>query len=489
MYLAMRFANTKEFDSFTVGDWLENKKWFDIKLLVDATRSDADHCKPMANNTYADAVKSTLRGLSIPSNHWVHIGRVLGPKILELLEEESDDIRRLGNWNPSIQESSYSIKLPLRPMRKLAGYTTANGMYFNARTTVIPSEELRKKTPFAFAISILPQVKESLLDDEGATDSTGQTALGFLKFMDECATIFLQDAAAMMIRKPERRDHPLFRRLDVFQTAEWDVSFFRFFRLIVALLFLFPLTNFVPSQSFVDKMRVELTSESVVSPLNHNVEAVLPGLHQRWAQTHNLVSGLKTDVVSIKTDIKAQVERMELSNRSQKEAMSDFLVQFGQSLREDGGRQVTLEQRPSPMEEEDDSSPTLRPPTTRFNIKQRHDSVSQMYHEWWGTGAYENKPIRGGFEAMEKLHRSRWRQHFDGGQVKHISRVKIVLNALNTLAEMEGNTLETALNEFDAAYKGQCKKYITKMEAYVKSKGYYQKKKRRGKRAATSITN
>jgi hypothetical protein len=90
---------------------------------------------------------------------------------------------------------------------------------------------------------------------------------------------------------------------------------------------------------------------------------------------------------------------------------------------------------------------------------------------------------------MEKLHRSRWRQHFDGGQVKHISRVKIVLNALNTLAEMEGNTLETALNEFDAAYKGQCKKYITKMEAYVKSKGYYQKKKRRGKRAATSITN
>ena len=76
--------------------------------------------------------------------------------------------------------------------------------------------------------------------------------------------------------------------------------------------------------------------------------------------------------------------------------------------------------------------------------------MSQMYHEWWGTGSYEDKPIRGGFEALEKLHRSRWRQHFDGGQVKHISRVKIVLQALNTLAEMEGNTLETASNEFDA---------------------------------------
>jgi hypothetical protein len=55
-------------------------------------------------------------------------------------------------------------------------------------------------------------------------------------------------------------------------------------------------------------MRVELTNILVVSPLNHNVEAVLPGLHQRWAQTHNLVAGLKSDVVSIKTGIKEQVQ-------------------------------------------------------------------------------------------------------------------------------------------------------------------------------------
>ena len=228
-YLAMRFANTKEFDSFTTEDWQDNEKWFDIKLLVDATRHDADHCKAMANNTYADAIKATLGGLNIPSNHWVHLGRTLGPKILELLEEESDDIRRLGNWNPSIQESSYSIKLPLRPMRKLAGYTTANGMYFNARTTVIPSDELKQKTPFAFSLSILPQVKAALLNDEGATDSTGQTALAFLKFMNKCSLIFLQNAAAMLIRKPERRDHPLFRRLPCFEGPEWDVSFLLLF--------------------------------------------------------------------------------------------------------------------------------------------------------------------------------------------------------------------------------------------------------------------
>jgi hypothetical protein len=234
-YLAFRFATTKEFDLFTAQDWLDNKKWFDIKLLVDATRNDANHCKAMANNTYSEAIKTTLKKLNIPSNHWVHLGRTLGPKILELLEEESDDIRRLGNWNPSIQESSYSIKLPLSPMRKLAGYTTANGMYHNARTTVMPSEALKLRTPFAFAISMLPQVSQALLNDEGAKDSTGQTALGFLKFMNESSVIFLQDAAAMMISKPERRDHPLFRRLGCFEGADWDVSFsFVFSWLIVA---------------------------------------------------------------------------------------------------------------------------------------------------------------------------------------------------------------------------------------------------------------
>jgi hypothetical protein len=100
---------------FTAHDWLESKTWFDIKLLGDATRSDTDHCKVIANNMYDDVIKATLRGLNIPSNHWMHLGHTLGLKILELLEEESKDIRRLGNYNPSIQESSYSIKLPFCP--------------------------------------------------------------------------------------------------------------------------------------------------------------------------------------------------------------------------------------------------------------------------------------------------------------------------------------------------------------------------------------
>jgi hypothetical protein len=113
----------------------------------------------MVNNMwYADVIMTTLRHLNIPLNHWVHVGYTLGPNILKLLEEESEDIRCLGNWNPSIQESSYSTRLPLSPMRKLTGYTTANDMYFNVRMMVLPSEALKNKMYFSFSLSMLPQV-------------------------------------------------------------------------------------------------------------------------------------------------------------------------------------------------------------------------------------------------------------------------------------------------------------------------------------------
>jgi hypothetical protein len=55
-------------------------------------------------------------------------------------------------------------------MRKLAGYTTTDGMYLNARTTVLA---LKKKPYFTSSLSILPQVTEFLLNDEGVIDSTG----------------------------------------------------------------------------------------------------------------------------------------------------------------------------------------------------------------------------------------------------------------------------------------------------------------------------
>jgi hypothetical protein len=46
---------THEFEDFILLDWLENKKWFNIKLLVDPSRGSFE--KPMSNDPYAKAIK------------------------------------------------------------------------------------------------------------------------------------------------------------------------------------------------------------------------------------------------------------------------------------------------------------------------------------------------------------------------------------------------------------------------------------------------
>jgi hypothetical protein len=61
-------------------------------------------------------MKKVLWALMIPLAHWVHLGRVLGPKILELLYEEANEICCLENGDPSLQELSYLMKLPLKSL-------------------------------------------------------------------------------------------------------------------------------------------------------------------------------------------------------------------------------------------------------------------------------------------------------------------------------------------------------------------------------------
>jgi hypothetical protein len=214
-YLAMRFHMTREFEDFDVEDWLDNSKWFDVKLLVDATKSGTDFCKAMSNDVYSKAIKSVLGELGIASNHWVHLGRVTGPKILEMLEVEAEDIRILGNWNPTIQEQCYSTKLPMKPIRGIAGFSEASGMHYNVRTTVESDVSLLQATPFSYFIVAL--------DDLDRVVNTSYTALCFLRLMKEMAQIFLQDAAVMMIEHPGRRSHPLYS-LPVFEHPLWEVS-------------------------------------------------------------------------------------------------------------------------------------------------------------------------------------------------------------------------------------------------------------------------
>lgn len=208
MYLMLRFSITREFSDPNF-DWLNNETWFRIKLLVDPYRGSFD--QPMKSTSYARAVAEVFRSMKLVSSHLVHIGRVMGSKILEFLEIEGEEIRRLGNWNPSIQEKYYSTKLPMIPIRALAGFSTGNGIYHNQRTVVEVPKELQEATPIgAFVFRAIKKVSDANLN-RGGHDTAGM----FLEFLKNMNIIFLQDVAAMMLEHPERLEnkngykHPL----------------------------------------------------------------------------------------------------------------------------------------------------------------------------------------------------------------------------------------------------------------------------------------
>ena len=118
----------------------------------------------------------------------------MGSKILDLLEEESQAIRQMGQWNPSTFDNLYSTKLPMHPMRKLAGYTSDSKMYYNIRTTVDPPEVLLKSRPIGkFMYKSLDALVANGEVESGSKNATAKHVLAFFQQLNK---VVLQDAAA-----------------------------------------------------------------------------------------------------------------------------------------------------------------------------------------------------------------------------------------------------------------------------------------------------
>jgi hypothetical protein len=108
----------------------------------------------------------------------------------------------------------------MRLIRKLAGFVHANGMHYNPRMVVEVPEELVRLTPIGrWALDSFSNV-EAAISERGLPKFT---AYNVLKFLVDLNKVFLQDAATIMIKHPERAVCPLFR-LDVFQTPKFEVS-------------------------------------------------------------------------------------------------------------------------------------------------------------------------------------------------------------------------------------------------------------------------
>ena len=223
-YLLSRFQLTKEFDGANCPDFTKNEEWYDIKLLASMGGNEPGHTKEQRSETYYKCIREILRTKKITSNHYMHLGRVLGSANLQYKEIDDDLIRQLGNWSVTIRDLCYSTKLPIAAMRAAADFPDG---FFCPRSQVIPPEELANKI-FSFVEEQLARVNAAIDGHHNGCDRSGVylgAAKCFLEMLVRLRTIILQDAAAMIALHPERQSHALFNSFpSIFRSAEFIVS-------------------------------------------------------------------------------------------------------------------------------------------------------------------------------------------------------------------------------------------------------------------------
>ena len=216
MYLYIRFKMSDEIDSSF--DFFSNHKWYDIKLYTGGTIQKM--FKGISTKGYGQAMGMVGNVLKVSSNHKTHLGRVLGPKVLEMQEFNQEEIRILGNWDPKVQETTYSTKLPMKAIRGMAGFEGAGGMHYNPRTAVPVPDELSR--------AVFPWVQDChdhLAACELASSTLKPTAHQFLKHMGLMAEVLIQDVAAMKLKHPERctDEYPFFKDDVIFNGSRFEV--------------------------------------------------------------------------------------------------------------------------------------------------------------------------------------------------------------------------------------------------------------------------
>ena len=153
-----------------------------------------------------------LVDLGLPHQKLKHLGRGLGTKILEADDVQAEYIRQLANWNLNCTDTSYSAKLPMQPIRNAAGFVQGNGLYCNPRTAVEVPEELLRESPLGKPFMDSHKlIREQVALSDQRREPARYTSLAFLNFMRELNKVFFQDAAALLIKHPERKHHPLFQ--------------------------------------------------------------------------------------------------------------------------------------------------------------------------------------------------------------------------------------------------------------------------------------
>jgi hypothetical protein len=104
-------------------------------------------------------------------------------------------------------------------------------------------------------------------------------------------------------------------------------------------------------------------------------------------------------------------------------------------------------------------------------IKCKYTTVTELYHEWYGTGPFIGIPINGGILAMETRHKNKWRCEYSTGQKQAFSRIQRIMKALTRL-HTAGRPIDDILLEFDEIFVGEARKSLSNFVSILQRRGY-----------------
>jgi hypothetical protein len=241
-------------------------------------------------------------------------------------------------------------------------------------------------------------------------------------------------------------------------------------------------------------MRRSIATLEATSPLDHNIESVLPGVHtklssmqaemadgfrtsrefmERWEADHAEREGKMSQMTEQNTSVAAQLIRIAATLTGSlgrgAEVAADGVENSNANANTNSQPQATA------AASEDD----LFQQATRFLMAPRHMSLQTIYFEWHGLETSKDKPIVGGFQRCEDLFKSKWRKRLNFGENKQFSRLKRIMGGIQDKATTDGIDLETVVDNLAPIYEKECKKSIAKMETWMVTNGMIPKGKSR----------
>lgn len=230
------------------------------------------------------------------------------------------------------------------------------------------------------------------------------TAAAFLQKLVHLRIVIFQDAATIKIKHPARFNHGVFHH-PAFMCNEFN--------------------------KFVELMRSEFDREGESE--RATIEDALPGVSRRFDQVQDDVREIKKGNLRIESKLDFQQHMLNAFHSAFTAATATLTSCKGEdsnALHGIGAQSFGQSNCCQPNHGNGENVDVEH--ARKYRIPRGLSSVAEMVDCWNGTGKFAQDGPLGGFSALEKAYKNKWRNHFSDSDAQYFSRMKRIVGAASS---------------------------------------------------------